>query len=137
MVALLASPLSSDARVVTSNCNRTISGGGSQFCTFILAGGVTGTATAQPDDDGFASVHLLITADPRDLDGNPLIEPQVLAECSATAQEAPATCSATFHPELASLPTSGANQSNGSNLPGRCTGTVNAGGSFNCTGGTV
>lgn len=98
---------------------------------------MTGTATAQPDEDGNARVHLVLTADPRDVYGNPIMEPIVLAECSAEAVGEAATCSIEWYGELSNLPTFGGSNSQGNSLPGRCTGEGFGDGVFSCVGGTV
>ena len=138
---LLAQPFA-DARLLRSSCSGPVHESGPHDCSFILAGPVTGTATALPGEDGVASVRLVITFDPRNPTNTSqrlLAEPEVLAECSATAFREPATCSAEWHGDFAQLPTFGPGQHNGNGLPGRCTatGTGSKDGSFSCVGGTV
>lgn len=138
IAALAMSLTATEARVVNSRCSGDIRSTAGHACTVLLMGPVTGTATVQPDEDGHAEVKLVILADPRDAEGNPISEPMILAECEAVSEDGPATCTAEWHGALASLPTpSIVNQSNGQSLPGRCIGTGSGDGTFSCSGGSV
>lgn len=137
MAALSMLPMTADAQLVRSVCQGAVHPSGPHSCTFILAGPVTGTATASPGPDGVATVRLVLTADPRSYDGSRLMEPIVLASCEATSSDGPATCSIDYHAELRTTAPYVLSNYNGVSLPGRCTATGSGAGDFGCLGGTV
>lgn len=137
LVLILAAASPAQARVVKSVCDGQIHPSSEHHCTFIFAGPVLMSGTAAPGPDGRAEIHLVLEFDPRGLGERLLPEPIRLAECHAEAIGEPASCTAEWHGDLASLPTMTlVSQSSGRALPGRCTsnGTV---GTFHCEGGTA
>jgi hypothetical protein len=136
-LALASSPLASQAQLVRSTCSSVVHASGPHACTFILAGPVTGTATANPGADGIATVRLVLTADPRSVDGSGLIDPMELASCEATAIGGPATCSIDLRSDLRTPTPYVLANSDGTSLPGRCTATGSGDGGFSCLGGSI